>query len=105
MIGQLFVILLVFLKGLLLPFLLSTVDFGLGRFVFKGSLNDKKLRSMLNILCISGIKAAFAQRKVVNGVKDVGFALTIISQKHIYTGVKIKVFALDVLEIQYGQAF
>ena len=45
--------------------------------------DDKKIRALLYLLAVYRVKIAFAKRKVMYGVKQVGFARAVIPGKNI----------------------
>ncbi len=60
---------------------------------------------MLYILGINRIKKTFAERKIVNGIKQIGLANPVISNKTVDLAAEI-VFQLGkILEVNKGQRF
>jgi hypothetical protein len=58
-----------------------------------------------DILRIEQVGVAFAERQVINSVKQVGFAHAIVSQKAINLGRQAQIGLLNVFVIQYGESF
>lgn len=46
-------------------------------------MNSKELFTSSNILCIDGIKIALAERKVINGIKQIGLSHSVIAYQAI----------------------
>ena len=47
------------------------------------SVDDKKIIPMTDILCINRIKITFTKREVMDGIKQVGLACPVISDKSV----------------------
>lgn len=56
----------------------------------KIALNYKEFGLVINILTCDRIKIAFAKGKVVNTVKDIGFAHPVAAYQTVYFGIKFK---------------
>ncbi len=64
--------------------------------------NDEKVRSLFNLLAINRVKITFAECQVINSIKQVGFACTIVAGENIYTFAKRQPRLCVVLEIDDG---
>ena len=71
------------------------------QFVF--SLDHQKIGIVLNILIVNGIGMTFTERKIINGIQQVGFAHAVITDKTVDFCRKIQVGLTDVFIIEYGK--
>ncbi|MNI70000.1 hypothetical protein D3C73_1257810 [compost metagenome] len=71
----------------------------------KIALNHKNLFTCFNLLGIYWVKIAFAQAEVVNSIKHIGFARSVITRKNVHRFRKTEISVGVVLEIEQGNVF
>jgi hypothetical protein len=99
-IGQTIIFLLVYFNHLaMIAFLVAEYHIGRIGIFYKYTLNGKELLIMQYILGVNHIKVAFAKRKIMYGVEQVGFAHTIASHKTIDLVREVQFYGRIILKI------
>jgi hypothetical protein len=77
----------------------TAVNILVARHPLVASLNYKKLFSVPEHLPVARVKGAFAHRKVVNGIQQVCFSLSVVANKAVDLGVKFQLNLSERFEV------
>ena len=78
-------------------------DIFLAALVVVPALEDTQILAVTQDLRIRRILAAFAKRKVIDGIEQVGFPHAVVSEEAIHLGRENRFCLRDILVIEYGQ--
>src|SRR3546814_3282727 len=71
----------------------------------KGSLDDKHILSVPDLLAVNRVEIAFAKIQVVNGIQEVGFPCPIVSGKAVYQGSELQLGFRVIFEVKSLELF
>ena len=103
MFRELVVFLLVAAELLALAAADGAEDIFLAALVVIPALEDAQIFAVTQDLRIRRILAAFAKRKVIDGIEQVGFPHAVVSEEAIHLGRENRFCLRDILVIEYGQ--
>src|SRR5690606_2090868 len=99
MLGKPFVGLVVALYDLLSPLFETAYDlFPSSRFL-KFPFQDKKIRTVPDVLGTDRVEIAPAETKMVNGVQNIGLSLAVVAHQTVDHRVKFQVLGIEILII------